>query len=367
MEKDYIVFSLERDPFELQFINETLFAERIEEITGIFSVRQEYYKLGKKIKPSQLKNTKINTLSVINNRISANKYLISLPSGHMHISIAHPEDKTIKDLAIFFHIESKNKGLNFPLSEHSFYYNQEFLPFDYKLSQIPDNSTIDLIQIPIYTEILEKKMYICSYTGQQLEINFYDNQTISIIKEEIQKIISLPIDQQRLIFSGKQLENEKTISYYNIQNESKLNLFLRIIGGGGPQIFSFNEMSNQIKIEFSQKAPKWRIVQKGISFRGICKNKQCPACDHEVICNLGFGIFDIKVQAGVLLCPICKCMINNVRNCGFFMAEYEHFGIDSQGVERRGRGESYENNYATFLDGDNEQWRILRIAVGYKK
>lgn len=43
MERSYSVQTLYNDLFQLQFINESDFSERIEEVTGILTVCQDYY------------------------------------------------------------------------------------------------------------------------------------------------------------------------------------------------------------------------------------------------------------------------------------------------------------------------------------
>jgi hypothetical protein len=139
------------------------------------------------------------------------------------------EDKTIMSIGIYYY----NLGSMYMHSAETYCYSaaNDICGINtwYKYRKFNDNTekteTINL------TNYGYGQLFVKTLSGKTITLEFDATDPIVKIMKQIKDKETTFINQQRLIFAGKQLEMMKAIGMYNIKKESTIHMVLRLCGG----------------------------------------------------------------------------------------------------------------------------------------
>jgi len=198
------------------------------------------------------------------------------------------------------------------------------------------------------------EIFVKTLTGKTISLKVNLNDTVLQLKDLISQKEGVPYDQQRLIHAACiQMEDERTLLDYNIQQNSTVMMVLRLRGGGCAEAFSFADVSkpNAIKragVVTNGKTP-WLRISPGLHFSGKCEKKDCQAYGQpEVLHRMGTQKAYIMTQDQKFPCPLCATPFLST-SVGFYKCVWNITGEREDGT--------------TF--GNGSEWRVATDGFNY--
>jgi ubiquitin len=75
------------------------------------------------------------------------------------------------------------------------------------------------------------QIFVKTLTGRTISLLVEEDESIRVVKEKLKDKEGVPVDEQRLIYGGHELKEDRTLKDYGIGREATLHFVLRLPGG----------------------------------------------------------------------------------------------------------------------------------------
>lgn len=210
------------------------------------------------------------------------------------------------------------------------------------------------------------QIFVSNLKGRSTTYRVESCDQIGEIKKRISAREGIPVNELRLTYEGKNLDEKKNLESYKIRNDSTLHLCLRI-NGGTELAFIFNSLTSPKIRPFSKSAPKYRICTQGLNIEGKCTNSKCEAYQQLVWAKKGCGKFDLGYESCNSHCPLCDNKLIEATNIGINGGFYDLEGFDSKTEKTMSKTnvKAPKDKLLTFSGGKEYEttWKYLTITV----